>query len=674
MHIILRSLPALFRNIILYFDLPRLCINVIQLQNPVALHIKRGKASACEASTMKLQLRYYLLIAGYITALSACAQTITPPTGLTATPFERHITLRWEPVASTSLTGYKIYKSDDGVNYSFLKQIGKQAYSFDWTGDEGIGVTRSYKVTAIAGPINESDQSEPASATTFEMNDEQLRDMEQEAAFRYFWDFAHPVSGLARERNTSGDIVTTGGSGFGIMAIVAGVERGWITREAAVNRLIQIISFLQFADRFHGAFPHWMDGTNGNVIPFSQYDNGGDLVETAFLIQGLLAAREYFDAGTPLETALRDGITDIWEDVEWDWYRRNNSGVLYWHWSPNYAWQMNFPLRGFNETHIVYILAIASPTHPVPASLYQSGWASSSSYVNNSIHFGYPVYTGPFGGGPMFFAHYSYLGFDPRYKKDAFCNYFIRNRNHALIQQAYCAANPENHAGYSGDCWGLTASDNPWGYLAHDIYPTNDNGTIAPTAALASYPYATQPAKAALRHFYRNIGEKLWGDYGFQDAFNGDQNWFSNTYLAIDQGPIVVMMENERSGLFWELFMKNSEIQPALDGIGFVVDSTVVSGVTDLEINGFDIQIYPNPAPKNAIANLEIPVIQSATLSADLFDINGRLVQHIFQNKNFSTGIYNQLFKTEQLAPGIYCIRVTDASGRAVQRKFVVGL
>jgi hypothetical protein len=621
---------------------------------------------------MFLKLHHYLWLAGCLTAITCQSQTVMPPAGVAAVPYERHIELTWEPVAGSNISGYKIYRAEDGVNYVFLKQVGKQGYSFDWTGDEGIGVTRSYKVTTIAGPLNESSQSEPATATTFEMNDAQLFDMEQHAAFRYFWDLAHPVSGLARERNSSGDIVATGGSGFGIMAIVAGVERGWITREAAVNRMIQIISFLQFADRFHGAFPHWMDGTTGNVVPFSQFDNGGDLVETAFLIQGLLAARAYFDDNTPLESALRDGITDIWEDVEWDWYRRNGSGVLYWHWSPNYNWQMNFALRGFNEAHIVYLLAMASPTHPVPASLYQTGWASNSSYTNSSIHFGYPVYVGPFGGGPMFFAHYSYLGFDPRNKKDAYCNYFRRNVNHSLIQQAYCKANPENHAGYSADCWGLTASDNPWGYLAHDIYPTNDNGTIAPTAALADMPYTTTQSMAALRHFYRNVGEKLWGDFGFWDAFNLDQNWFSNTYIAIDQGPIVVMMENQRTGLFWNLFMQNPEIQPVLDAVGFVPDSTFVSGVSPLETNGFDAVVFPNPAIGTQPVHLEIAVITPVTLTANLVDINGRLIKNVIREKTYTVGMHQEQWSVETVPAGTYWLQLSDQSGRQWSQEMVV--
>ena len=386
-----------------------------------------------------------------------------------------------------------------------------------------------------------SDGYEVATAATVaEASDSALLDMIQRYSFRYFWEFAHPASGMARERNTSGDIVTTGGTGFGIMALLVGIHRGFISREEGRDRLLKITGFLGFADRFHGVFPHWMDGNTGNVVPFSPKDDGGDLVETAFLMQGLLAARQFFEENEPLETALRQSITQLWEAVEWDFYRKNGSGKLYWHWSPNYGWEINFPITGWNEALIVYLLAVASPTHPVPASLWQSGWTASN-YANGFTFFGQKLPVGPNAGGPLFFAHYSFLGFDPRGKKDAFCNYFHQNRAHSLINRAYCAANPKNFVGYGNDCWGLTASDDPGGYLAHE--PNNDNGTISPTAALSSMPYTPVESMAALKHFYRQLGAKTWGPMGFFDAFNEEKNWQADSYLAIDQGPIIGMIE-----------------------------------------------------------------------------------------------------------------------------------
>lgn len=602
----------------------------------------------------------------------ATGQTPAPPAGVTATGFERHVELRWQAGTEPNLLGYKIFRrTGDSGDFQLLKQVDNLYATLDWTGASQIGATFQYRIKAVATNGMESDFSQIVAAATYQMSDEELLDMVQHATFRYFWDFAHPVSGLARERSNGDDnIVTTGGSGFGIMTIPVAVERGWITRAEAVNRMIQIVSFLQFADKFHGVFPHWMNGTTGNVIPFSQYDDGGDLVESAFLIQGLLAARQYFNQDTPLENAVREVITGIWEDVEWDWYRKNNSPVLYWHWSPNYAWQMNFQLRGFFEAQIVYILAAASPTHPVPASLYQTGWTSGN-YANGAIHFGHPVYVGPFGAGPMFFAHYSYLGFDPRGIKDAYCNYFVRNRNHALIQYDYAIANPEGHEGYSENCWGLTSCDGPNGYAAHDIAPSHDDGTVAPTAALASMPYVPAESLKALRWFYREQGAQLWGLYGFYDAFNLDQNWFASSYLAIDQGPIVAMIENYRTGLLWNLFMQNPEIQPAIDAIGFVPDASATRDF-DLMLKGFTIAVRPNPATASAPLYIQVTTARPQVLSAWLWSADGRRQKMIVDKKAFSTGSFDESADLSGLSPGVYFLSVMNADNKMVSSKIVL--
>lgn len=614
----------------------------------------------------------FSLLIFFVVSAAALVNGQSPPAGFSATAYERHVELRWQPVAGSNILGYKIFRrTGDSGDFQFLKQVDNLNAALDWTGASQIGTTFQYKLKTVATNGTESDFSEPATATTYTMSDEQMLDMVQRATFRYFWDYAHPNAGLARERN-NGDpnIVTTGGSGFGIMSIVVAAERGWITRDEAVNRMVQIVSFLQFADTYHGAFPHWINGNTGNVVPFSQYDNGADLVETAFLMQGLLAARQYFNQDTPLEDAVRSVITGLWEDVEWDWFRRNNSPVLYWHWSPNYGWQMNFQLRGFFEAQIVYILAAASPTHPVPGSLYQTGWTSVN-YANGAVHFGYPIYCGPFGGGPMFFAHYSYLGFDPRGIRDSYCNYFVRNRNHALIQYNYAIANPENHEGYSADCWGLTSCDQQNGYAAHDIVAANDNGTVAPTAALASMPYTPEESLRAMRWFYREQGEKLWGLYGFYDAFNLDQNWYASSYLAIDQGPIVGMIENYRTSLLWNLFMQNPEIQPALDAIGFVEDATATHEL-NLKNKGFDVAAWPNPAGTSTNLSIEIALNRPQTLNAWLWSADGQRIRPVFDRKKVSGSAWQDSLPLEGLAPGIYLLSVSNEQNESVTLKIVV--
>lgn len=400
-----------------------------------------------------------------------------------------------------------------------------------------------------------------------QISDSALLTKVEAQTFKYFWDLADPTSGLAKERNTSGETVTIGGSGFGLMAILVGVERGFITRQQGVDRIQKIVNFLKNADRFHGAWPHWMNGSTGKVIPFSTYDDGGDLVETAFMMQGLLTVREYLNGANTQEAAIKNTITTLWEGVEWDWYTQGGQNVLYWHWSPNYGWQMNMPIHGWDEALIVYVLAAASPTHSIDPAVYHQGWARNGDMVNGNSYYNITLPLGGDKGGPLFFAHYSFLGLDPRNLQDQYANYWTQNVHHSQINQAYCIENHAQYIGYSASCWGLTASDDPNGYAAHS--PTNDTGTITPTAALSSLPYTPQASMKALHTFYYLLGDKLWGDYGFYDAFDLTKGWTASSYLAIDQGPIIVMTENYRTGLLWNLFMQNPEIGQGLEKLGF---------------------------------------------------------------------------------------------------------
>jgi len=403
-----------------------------------------------------------------------------------------------------------------------------------------------------------------------EISDDSLLTLVQKKTFGYFWDYGHPVSGLARERFSSGETVTSGGSGFGVMAILVGIRRGFITRQEGYERINKIVTFLARpeTDRFHGAFPHWLNGTTGKVIPFSSNDNGGDLVETSYLIQGLLTAREYFSNGTPEEKAMCRIITTLWEAVEWDWYRKDNQDILFWHWSPNKGWTMNMSISGWNEALIVYVLAASSPTHSIPKSVYSNGWARNGTIRNNKIFYGIQLPLGEDKGGPLFYAHYSFLGLDPRNLSDQYASYWSQNVAHSKINQAYCAANPKNYAGYSDSCWGLTASDIQNGYTASS--PSNDRGVIAPTAALSSFPYTPQESMKALKFFYYILGDKMFGNFGFYDAFNLSASWFATSYLAIDQGPVICMIENYRSGFLWDLFMSDIEVRNGLTKLEFI--------------------------------------------------------------------------------------------------------
>ncbi len=406
-----------------------------------------------------------------------------------------------------------------------------------------------------------------SAADLLKLNDDALLEAVARQTFRYFWEGAEPASLMARDRSTesrdpAGDLVAVGGSGFGMMTLVVAAERGWVGRAQALKRLSHMLDLLERAERHHGAYPHFLHGQTGGTIPFGPKDDGGDLVETALLMMGLLTARQYFAE----DAAMAARITALFDGVEWDWYRRGEN-VLYWHWSPNHGWAMNHSIRGWNETLIVYVLAAGARRHGIDAAVYDQGFCSSADYWNGKRHDGVTLPLGPEGGGPLFFAHYSFCGLDPRGLSDAHADYWQQNLAQVAVNRAHCIANPGGFKGYGPNCWGLTASDDPSGYDAHA--PNNDNGTISPTAALASFPYAPDASMAALRHFLSAHGEKIWGRFGFTDAFNETRDWWADTFLAIDQGPIVVMMENYRTGLLWKLFMAAPEVKAGLQRLGF---------------------------------------------------------------------------------------------------------
>lgn len=421
-----------------------------------------------------------------------------------------------------------------------------------------------------------SEEKEP-----MRMSDDSLLTLIQYQTFQYFWEGAEPNSGLGRERvhldgvypQNDQNVVTSGGSGFGVMAILVGVERGFITREEAVKRYQKILDFLESADRFHGAWPHWWHGETGKVKPFSKKDDGGDLVETSFLIQGLLCVRQYFKDGSEEERSIASRIDKLWKEVEFDWYTQGKN-TLYWHWSPNFGWEMDFNVQGYNECLIMYVLAASSPTHGVSAEVYHQGWARNESIATDREYLGYRTVLDHYSGndspvGPLFWAHYSYLGLNPKGLSDRYGNYWDLNHNHAMIHYTHCINNPNNYEGYGKNCWGLTSSYSMKGYAGHR--PDNDLGVISPTAALSSFPYTPEQSMDFLRYLYQDA-DSLVGKYGPYDAFSHEADWYLPRYLAIDQGPIPVMIENYRSGLLWDLFMSSPEVKEGLMKLGFHYD------------------------------------------------------------------------------------------------------
>lgn len=456
-----------------------------------------------------------------------------------------------------------------------------------------IGLILLFSWDAIPGDLVPGD-SIPVAGIINNIPDSTLLEIVQRQTFRYFWHDAHPVSGLARERSDTvlavhywdyineawdepnfgqvpfgPDACAIGGTGFGILSTIVAVERGWIARDTAVRRLVKIADFLANADCFHGIYPHFMDGNTGKTIKFDRLDDAADLVETSYLLMGFLCAREYFNSDEPIEVYLRNRITKMWNTANWNWHTNGGEDKLYWHWSPNNGFDMNFPIWGWNECLITYIMAASSPFHAIGRNVYEGSWTGSSGFRNGNKYYGIELPLGNYdGGGPLFFEQYTFMGIDPRgLKDDLGFDYWEQVRNHTLINRAYCIDNPNHYKGYGENCWGLTAGDSYKGYVAH--CPETDFGVIQPTAALSSFPYTPEYSMQALKHFYYDLGDKIWSQYGFVDGFSEEHDWYAKSHLAIDQGPIIVMIENYRTGLIWKLFMQIPDIQKGLEKLGF---------------------------------------------------------------------------------------------------------
>ncbi len=607
----------------------------------------------------------------WIDELRFVAADATPPatpTNLRGSAWQHHVDVSWDIPTPADVESHRIERLVNGAWTPVTWADTRDGGAMVWLGAPGVACT--LRVVAEDWSFRESPPGPSFELYTRVLSDADFMEMVSRATFRYFWEFAHPVSGLARERTSSGDVCASGGTGFGLMCIPVGVERGWISRAQGTARVLQVLNFLATTTERHwGAYPHWINGVTGQHVGFlGPNDDTVDIVETAFVAQAFLTLRQYFDGAGADEVQIRALCTQLWQDIEWDAFKAAGSNTLSWHRSPTTG--LGGGVSGWNEAMIVYLLGIASPTHPVPPVTYSAGWARNGGMVQTGTYYGKRLYVGPAYGGPMFFAHYSFLGFDPRAKHDAYANYFTHNRNQALVQVAYAAANPRGYIDYSANSWGLTASDEPNGYSAHAPY-SNDNGTLTPTAALASMPYVPQQALAAGRHFYETWGPLLWTFRGFKDAFNVDWGWFASDEIAIDQGPIVVMIENLRSGLLWNRFMRNPEVTAAMTAVGFVTDSTAVTGAPEsVAPRALRMAASPNPSTGPVLVDFEQPVAGEVTL--EVYDLAGRRVSGLHPGR-MSAGRHALDWDGRDetgraAAPGVYLVRLTAAGQVATAR------
>ncbi len=633
---------------------------------------------------MKKIILFIILVTGNLSAQTQPAK----PTGFKGIGYELHIDLIWSANTETTITTYKIYKWDDAsssyVSYALVPKT--LTYQSIWIGETGL--TFKFKLSAVDQSGLESPLSDSVVVTTHTMTDDEFLDMVQRATFRYFWDYGDPNSGLARERYDGGrDLTNTiGGSGFGVMAIVVGIERNFITRGEGIQRMLRILNFLaNTAQKFYGAFPHWLNGSNGQVVKFGVQD-GGDIVETSFMIEGLLVAKQYFNRNTIDEKQIVSLIDQIYNGIDWNFYK-NNSTTLKWNWSPTMGFNFGdaIAVRGWNETLITYLVAIAAPGNAIQADLYAQGWADNGSIVNGSIMYGRKIYVGSSYGGPLFFSHYSFMGFDPRGLKDSFgTNYFLQGRNATLVHREY-AIRGLGFPNYNANVWGLTASYDIPGVEYNSHAPNEfDDGTIAPTASLSSMPYTPTESIAAMKYLYRTYKDKLWGRFGFYDAFNTTYSsksgntwnrgeWFSNGYLAIDEGPIINMIENYRSQLLWNLFMSNPEIQSALDRMGFVRDLTSVKNASklpdDFVLNGN----YPNPFNSGTVINFIVP--KTERVSVVVYNLLGQKIKSLFDEealpgeKSVSWNGNNE--SGDSVSSGVYIYRIS-AGGKFYSGKMIL--
>lgn len=479
------------------------------------------------------------------------------------------VELKWEPIPGSM--GYDVQRAStpDGPFKTLPNKLPQLTIFNDFIGAGGADFY--YRIRSIqtngVGKGLPSDWSDSVEGHSEALNRDGLLTEMQRAGFDYFYLFGHPISGLARaSARRDPDVCAIGASGMGFFNLGVGVERGFITRHEGADQALKELTFLsEKAERFHGAFPHFINGRTGKVIPFTKYDDGADLVETGFLMEGVLFAREYFSSPDPEEVEIRKLADDLWRDVEWDWFVDKTGPIpaLIWHWSPHYGWKQNLHIIGFNECQIIYVLALASPTHPIAPRCYWDGWESGD-YGLEHTEFGIHLDLGsrPVTGPPLFVTHFSYLGLDPHQIWFRGRTYFDQFKDFCRVQVRYAESRSNVYKGY-GPLWGITSSAGPDGYkpFAPGI---RDTGTLAPTAAIASMPYVPDASIACLLEMYQNYGSELWGPFGFYDSFNLSRNWVSKTYLCIDEGPIAPMIENYRSGMCWKVFMKSKEIPPVL--------------------------------------------------------------------------------------------------------------
>ena len=587
---------------------------------------------------------------------------------------DESVVLRWTRTIRTG--GYHVYRQADAETpFERLTENPTIEPNFvDLTAENGETysyVVRSVGLTGLLGGDSAS-----LEATPLAESEDVFIDFVAELAFDYFWDEANPANGLVKDRSTQTSAASIAAVGFGLSAITVGIDRGWITREEGRTRVLNTLRFFRNCPQsdatsnvcgYRGFFYHFLNMQTGHRAGTTELST----IDTALLLGGVLHAREYFSEENADEAEIRTLADAIYDRVEWDW-AANRPPLVTLGWKPEQEFAIcNGNLcdwRGYNEAMILYILGLGSSTHPLPDGAWDAWTASYDS--DWGTFYGYTFLSFP----PLFGHQYSHLWVDFRgiqddYMRGKGIDYFENSRRATLANRAYSIDNPNSYPNYGPDEWGLTASDDPFGYRAHGAPPAQaDNGTITPTAAGGSIAFTPDESRAALRNFYQSYRPRIWGKYGLVDAYNIRENWFDDVFLGIDQGPFVIMIENLRTESIWDAFMQNEDVQRGLARAGFT-GSGVASEDEAEAAKELTLAAYPNPAHGQAEIHFTLP--SGGEVELHVYDILGRRVATLRDGQE-PAGERRVTLSTTQLGSGIYIIELRTADAVKNQKLTVL--
>ena len=603
-------------------------------------------------------------------AYDADAEGPAPPTAITAETGDQTVLLRWTPTPGAF--GVLVYRqSAAGGPFRLLtEQRVRQDHYADLDAENGEAYTyvlRSLAANGLRDPIPGPD-SEPVTAAAVEGAPDPYIGLTARLAFDYFWEQANPQNGLVKDRSTDFSAASIAAVGFGLSAVTVGIDRGWVSRAQGAARVAATLDFFATCPQsdapsgtcgYRGFFYHFLNMETGERAGTNELST----IDTALLLGGVLHAAQYFDGAGDVEAGIRQRADQIWRRVEWDW-AAPRSPLVALGWRPESGF-LPFDWRGYNEAMILYVLGLGSPTHPLPDGAWDA-WTAT--YPGDwQTHYGITFLTFP----PLFGHQYSHVWIDFRDRADAYMrskgiDYFENSRRATLAQREYAIDNPRRWPNYSAEEWGITASDVPNGYLARGAPPAqNDNGTIAPTAAGGSYAFTPDLSREALRTFYREYRPRLWGEYGLKDAYNVAADWVATDYLGIDQGPILLMIENERTGAIWDSFMTHPDVQRGLERAGF---ERVTSGEDGPEAALTLAPPVPNPTASGV--RLAFSTSAAGPVRLAVYDVLGREVAVLVEGAR-PAGEHVAAWDASAAASGVYVVRLR-AGGAVRSRTLVV--